>query len=210
VRVLVVGATGPTGRGIVANALAAGHDVTALVRDPARLDPASPGVRAATGDVLDQATLGPALAGQEAVISALGSTFTRKPTELVSAGTLNVISAMQQAGTRRLICITGFGAGDSRGHLNFMVERLALRGLLSELYKDKDRQEDLIRQSGVDWVIVRPVRLTNGAASGFTTTTDMTSKLASKVSRADVAAFCVSQLTDDTNLGQAVAVCASK
>jgi uncharacterized protein YbjT (DUF2867 family) len=210
VKVLVVGATGPTGREIVSNAVAAGHDVTALVRDPTRLDAADPGVRAVQGDVLDPATLGPALDGQDAVISALGSTFTRRPTELVSSGTRNVMSAMKQAGTRRLICITGFGVGDSRGRANFVVERVAFRGLLSELYKDKDRQEGEIRQSGLDWVIVRPVRLTNGAASGFTATTDTSSKLASKVSRGDVAAFCVSQLTDDAHLGQAVTVCARK
>ena len=204
--VLVIGATGPTGQAVVVNALAAGHKVTALARDPAKLDQQHPDLRVVTGDVLAPDTLEPVMQGQDAVISALGSTFTRKPTELVSTGTANVIAAMKKSGVPRLICITGFGAGESRGEANFVIDKLVFRGLLAELYRDKDRQEDEIRRSGLDWIIVRPVRLTKSAARGYAATTDMSAVKSSTVTRADVASFCVDQLLDDSNLGHAVAV----
>lgn len=207
-KVLVVGATGPTGRAIVSRALADGHAVTALARDPARLELEHSNLRRVTGDVLDPSTLGPAVEGQEAVISALGSKFTRKPTTLVSTGTRNVIDAMKSAGVRKLVCITGFGVGDSRGHAGFLIDKLVFRGLLGALYKDKDRQEDEIRRSDLDWVIVRPVRLTNGADEAYEANTDMAADMSAAVPRAAVAAFCVDQLVDDVNVGRAVAVSA--
>ena len=139
-RILVIGATGPTGRQIVDQSLAAGHEVTACVRGPdSRALPS--GARVVKADVLDRASLAEAVKGQQAVISSLGTRLSRKPTTLLSEGTRNLIAAMTDAGARRFICITGIGAGDSRGHGGFVYDRIIQPLLLKEIYKDKDRQE---------------------------------------------------------------------
>lgn len=205
-RVLVVGATGPTGRLIVAQALARGHAVTALARRPA--EAALPdGARTVAGNVLRPETLGAALAGQDAVLCALGGKLTRKPTTMLSDGTRNLVAAMGSAGVRRLVIVTGIGAGDSRGHGRFVFNALVMPLLLDEIYKDKTRQEEVVRASGLDWTIVRPAELTNKpAAKAYRTATAMQGFRGSKVSRADVAGFMLDQLESDAFLRQAVAI----
>ncbi len=199
-RVLIIGATGPTGQQLVAQAAAAGHAATALVRDAARARFA-PSVRKAEGDVLDPGSLARAVADQEAVVCSLGSGVTGpfKQMTLLSAGTANLVAAMKQAGVNRLVCITGIGAGESRGHgpwwYNWLVQPLMLRGV----YQDKDRQEAVVRGSGLDWTLVRPGALTNAPAKdagAVRVLTDLAGVRAGSISRADVAAFCLSELAD--------------
>ncbi len=115
VKILVIGATGPTGRELVSQGLALGHEVTATVRrlESARLPE---GVALVRADVMAAASIAAAVTGKDAVISSLGAKISRQPTTLFSQGTRNLIAGMQLAGVRRLICITGVGAGDSRGH----------------------------------------------------------------------------------------------
>ncbi len=206
-KLLIIGATGLTGRQLVDQALAQGHNVTALVRDPAKASFA-PAVTKAVGDVLDAASLAKAVVGQEAVLCSLGSGATGpfKEMTLLSEGTRHLIAAMQGAGTRRLVCITGIGAGDSKGHgpwyYNWLFQPLVLRGV----YHDKDRQEALVRGSGLDWTLVRPGILTNGAAKGLTAVravTDLDGFRAGSVSRADVAAWCLRELGDGRYRAQA-------
>ncbi len=203
--VLIIGATGPTGQQLVQQALAQGHEVTALVRNPDQFEiqPDYPNVRVLKGDVLDLGSLQTAMSGQQAVVSSLGSKLSCKPIALLSEGTKNLIQAMQQQGVRRLVCITGLGAGDSKGHGGFIYDRLILPLLLKEIYKDKDRQEAVIRASSLDWIIVRPAPFYNGAATGnYRVFTDLTNVTASKISRADTAAFVLKQLSDDLYLHQ--------
>ena len=204
-RLLVIGATGGTGRELVRQALARGHEVRALVRDPAKAGSLDARAEVARGDVLDPASLAAAVRGREAVLSALGTRkLGRRPTTLFSDGTRNLIGAMRAEGARRLVCVTGIGAGESRGHGPWWYDRLVLPLLLDEIYKDKTRQEELIRGSGLDWVIVRPAILTNGPATGSArAVTDLAGSRFSKVSRADVAAFMLDQLTSDAYLGKA-------
>ena len=139
-KLLVIGATGPTGKEIVGQALAQGHTVTALARDPAKASFA-PSVNTVKGDVLDRDSLEQALIGQEAVICSLGSGVTGpfKEMTMLSKGTANLLTAMQSFGVRRIICITGVGAGDSQGHarwfFNWVLQPLLLRGV----YQDKKR-----------------------------------------------------------------------
>ncbi len=200
-KLLVIGATGATGKEIVSQALASGHAVTALVRNPDKADFA-PAVKIAVGDVLNPGSLKRALAdGQEAVVSALGSGATGpfKQMTMLSEGTRNLIGAMKAHGVNRLVCITGIGAGDSKGHgpwwYDWIVQPLVLRGV----YEDKTRQEILVCQSGLDWTLVRPGALTNGPAKGLASVrafTDLTGMRAGFISRADVAAFCLRELTD--------------
>jgi putative NADH-flavin reductase len=201
-KLLIIGATGATGRELVNQALAQGHEVTALVRNAARAA-FDPSVKIAVGDVLDAASLKAALIGQETVISSLGSAASGpfKEVTMLSEGTRNLIAAMKATGVDRLICITGFGAGESKRHLpwvaKWLIQPLALRGV----YRDKTRQENLVRASGLDWTLVRPNILANGAAKGiqhvraFAALTGTHVGMAT-IRRADVAAFCLRELTD--------------
>lgn len=196
-KILVIGATGATGRELLTQGVALGHEVTAAVRRPESAGlPAS--VKMARVDVTDAASLAAAAAGQDAVVSSLGTKLSRKPTTLFSDGTRNLVSAMRQAGVRRFVCITGIGAGDSEGHGGFFYDRIIQPLLLNEIYKDKTRQEAVVRESGLDWTLVRPGQLTNGAMTGhFKALTDLTGVTVGKISRADVAAFILERVKDE-------------
>ncbi|WP_348630730.1 NAD(P)H-binding protein [Mesorhizobium sp. M8A.F.Ca.ET.208.01.1.1] len=106
---------------------------------------------------------------------------------------------MEQQNIRRLVCITGLGAGDSRGHGGFFFDRLLLPLMLRKVYEDKDRQEDAIRGSTLDWTIVRPMVLNDKPARGrIKAVTDLSGVHGGTIARADVADFVVQQLTADT------------
>ena len=206
-KLLIIGATGATGREIVTQALSQGHEVTALVRDATRAA-FNPSVKIAVGDVLDVRTLEKALAGQDAVISSLGSVASGpfKEMTLLSEGTRNLVATMQTQSVKRLVCITGVGAGESKGHgpwyYNWLIQPLMLRGV----YQDKTRQEEIVRASGLDWTLVRPAILTNGAASGVRAVrafTGLAGIHVGTIRRSDVAAFCLQELADGRYLRQA-------
>jgi putative NADH-flavin reductase len=189
-KVLIIGATGGTGRQLLKQALAQRHEVTVLVRKPSRIKIKHACLRAIKGDVFDQRSVEAATQGQQVVISAMGVWPTRKPTTLLWEGTANIIRAMNNQGVHRLICITGIGAGDSRGHGGFFYNKIVLPYLLKNIYEDKDRQEELIRNTDLDWIIARPARLTKGPLTGnYLILTDLTHITAKKISRADVADF---------------------
>ncbi len=200
-KVLIIGATGATGQILMREALAQGHEVTALARDPSALASEDPGLRVLQGNALDVSSVEAAVAGQDAVLSVLGTRSVR-PTTLFSESTHNVISAMNKHGVRRLVCITGIGAGESKGHVGFLYDRIMLPFVVKNIYEDKTRQEEAIKQSDLDWVIVRPARLTDEPAKGEYNVFLGGSYTATKISRADVAAFMLAQLTDDTYVGK--------
>jgi len=196
-KVLVLGATGGTGRLIVRDAVAKGHSVVALVRSTARAD--LPGAELIEGDARNENILGRALGGCDAVVSALGTGIGFRKVSLLAEATRALIPAMTRSGVRRLVCISALGVGDSRGHGGFVFDRLFQPLLLSPAYKDKDRQEAMIRASSLDWVVVRPAKLTDDRAQGAVrAVTDLASINGGKVARADVARFVVEQLTTDT------------
>jgi putative NADH-flavin reductase len=197
VKVLIIGATGATGRVLMREALEQGHEVTALARNPSALAPEDHRPRVLQGNALDASEVEAAVADQDAVLSALGTRSTR-PTTLFSQSTHNLISAMNKHGVRRLVCITGIGAGDSKGHVGFLYDRIMLPFVVKNIYEDKNRQEEAIKQSDLDWVIVRPARLTDEAAKGEYRVYLGGSYTAKTISRADVAAFMLAQLTDET------------
>lgn len=198
-KVLVLGATGGTGRLIVWDALAKGHSVVALARSKARASDL-PGADVVEGDARDEPALLRALDGCDAVVSSLGTGMSPfREVTLLSVATRALVAAMTRSGVRRLVCITGMGAGDSRGHGGFLYDRLILPLLLRNVYEDKDRQEAAIRASPLDWVIVRPVVLNDEPARGdVRAVTDLVSVHGGKIARADVARFVVDQLTTDT------------
>ena len=199
-KILVIGATGGTGKEIVKQAISAGHTVTALVRDEARARPQLGGANLLQGDVQDVASLRRAATGQEAVVYALGCPMSGpfKKVTLFSNSTRALLAAMEAEGVRRLVCITGNGAGDSRGHGSFLYVWLFQPLLLRGIYVDKDRQEELIRASRLDWIIVRPGMLLNGPAVGGTETFAIPDHFpGGAITRADTAAFVLAQLSSD-------------
>lgn len=204
-RILVIGATGGTGQAIVREALAKGHAVTALVRSDAKAGPLLPGAKLVEGDARDGAALTRALDGCQAVISALGTRKIRLvgKVTLMSEGTRVLVAAMRQRGVRRLVCITGLGAGDSAGHGGFVYDRFIKPVLLRTIYQDKDRQEAIVQASGLDWVIVRPSVLTDKPATGeVRAMVDLTGFHGGAIARSDVAAFVVAQIGNDEWLGK--------
>ncbi len=198
-KILILGATGGTGRLSVREALEKGHSVVALVRSKARASEL-PGVDIIEGDVCDEGTLMRALNGCDAVISSLGTGLSLfGEVSVLAIATRALVTAMTRTGVRRLVCISALGVGDSRGHGGFVFDRLFQPLLLSHAYKDKDRQETAIRASSLDWVILRPARLTNDPACGSVkAVTDLSGVKGGKIARADVARFVVEQLTTDT------------
>jgi len=194
-KVLVIGGTRGTGREVVAAAHAAGHELTLLARNAERISLPVTGVRVVVGDAGDADDIERAVAGQDAVVWTVGVGPTRRPVHLFSRSTQFLLAAMAKYRVRRLVCVTGIGAGDSRGHGGFFYNRIVQPLFLKTVYEDKDRQEAMLRGSDVDWTIVRPGTLTNGPATGFARAlTDLEGVAAGKVSRADVAAFIVENL----------------
>jgi uncharacterized protein YbjT (DUF2867 family) len=207
-RILVIGATGGTGRELVSQALADGLQVTALVRNPARLALEHPQLTVVQGDVLDTASVAAAMRGQQAVLCALGHKRFFYPTRILSEGTRNLLRAMEDQGVRRLVCETSMGIGDAAGRMGLYYTLFTIPVILPWYFWDKTRQERLVASSAVDWVIVRPAVLTNGAATGrYRHGPGLGSWLLTRrVARADVADFMLRQLSSNRYLGTAPAV----
>lgn len=202
-KILVIGATGGTGRLIVSQALALGHEVTALVRSPEKGRELT-GAKLIVGDARDEATLRKAVKGQQVVISALGTPVSPfREVTLLSTATQALVTSMKAENVPRLICITGIGAGDSAGHGGFLFDHLILPLLLRKVYADKNRQEDIVRNSGLDWVLVRPSVLNNKPGRDtIRTLTNLSGFHGGTISREDVAKFSVDQARAETWLHQ--------
>ncbi len=198
---IIFGATGTVGRLLVEQALSQGHRVTAFARRPSALKLDHRDLTRRAGDVLDRGAVADAVQGHDAVLIALGA---GRKGGVRAAGTEHIIGAMARHGVRRLVCQSTLGAGDSRAQLNFFWKRIMFGLLLRPAYADHEAQEALVRQSGLDWIIVRPAAFTDGPATGACKhgfpPTEKALKL--KVSRADVAGFMLRQLTDDAYLRQ--------
>jgi putative NADH-flavin reductase len=208
-RLLIVGATGGTGRQLIAQALERGHAVTALVRNPARLQLEHPQLTIVQGDVLDYSSVEAAVRGQEAVISALGHKRFLGPTHILSEGTGNLLRAMQTHSVPRFVCETSLGIGDSAGRMGLYYTLFVIPVILPFYYWDKTRQERLIAASELEWVIVRPGVLSNAERRGAYRHGHRIGSfiLTVRISRADVADFMLNQVEDDMYLRTAPGVC---
>lgn len=203
-RIAVFGATGGTGRQVVEQALQQGHHITALVRDPAKLDIQHANLTVIQGNVLEETAVAQALEAAEAVVCSLGTT-SNNPGDVVSAGTRQIISQMQKNGPQRLIVVTSLGVGDSADQVPFAFKML-MKTVLKKVMADKNVQEDFVRASGLAWTIVRPGGLTNGPATGQYTAGTGADIRAGQVSRADVAHLILQELANPTYLQKAVAI----
>ncbi len=202
-KILIIGATRGIGLQLLIQALERGHTVTALVRNPGQLTLQDPGLTVVKGDIRDAQSVTVAMDDQDGVCCCIGIRPTFKPVSVFSEGIKNVLAAMQEKGVRFLINITGIGAGDSKGHGGFLYDRIFNPLLLGQMYKDKDRQEALIKSSDFDWVIVRPGLLTNGPLRGeYRVVTDLTGVRVRTISRADVAHFMLEELVARKYIGK--------
>ena len=196
-KVLIFGATGTVGRELVTQGLEMGHAVTAFARDPSKLAISHASLKIIEGDVMDSAVVDRVVAGHDAVLIALGA---GSKGQVRSTGTRNIIQAMKKSGTRRLVCLSTLGVGDSRGNLNFLWKYIMFGMLLRAAFADHVTQEDDVIRSGLNWTIVRPAAYTDGERTGdYRHGFPATEKgLKLKISRADVADFVLTQLADDS------------
>jgi putative NADH-flavin reductase len=207
VRLLVAGASGRTGRLLVEQALAWGHEVTALVRDPSRLGLAHASLLVRAGSVDDRRTLAQAVEGQDAVLSALGVGRPLRSDPVVVAGVRTLVEAMQKLAVERLVYLSFVGVRESRAQGGPLIRHVLWRPLRHEI-ADHERKEAIIRESDLAWTIVRPPKLTNGARTDRVRAGEdaRADGLLPRLSRADVAAFMLEQLSSTRFLRKAASV----
>jgi len=203
-QILILGSTGGTGRELVRQGLDRGYTVTAFARRPEALDLDHENLVKAAGDILDKGSLEAAIMNQDAVLSALGVNAFRQTTVL-SDGTKNIIQAMEQYDVVRFIVETAIGVGQSKQQLSPVLRFLMLSIFLRNVYIDKERQEEVIKESDLDWTIVRPAGLTDNELTKEYKVTEPTASAPvwAKISRADVAHFMLNQIEEDTWLHKA-------
>lgn len=205
-KLLVIGASRGIGLETVKAALLGGHSVRALARSAANIPIQNAALDKISGNALDSDTIRNALKDVNVVVQAVGVDISPRaifePTTLFSQSTRILVDAMKAGGIKRLIAVTGLGAGDSRGHGGLLYDAVVFPLLLKRVYDDKDVQEWIIRSSGLDWTIVRPGLLTNSPATGqYRVLTAPNDWRFGTISRADVAGFIVRQIEDRALIG---------
>jgi putative NADH-flavin reductase len=207
-RVTVFGATGGTGQHLVRKAVSAGHHVTAVVRDPARLDHADPPrLEPVIADAMDPDAIWPALTGRHAVVSALGPRA-RTDASVCADGARAIITAMRAAGVRRLVVVTASGhvldAGD--GPVTRTLVKPLLRRYLRNGFADFARTEQAVRGSGLDWTIMRPPRLTDGKHRRYRTAIDRNVRGGITIARVDLADAILGVLDTPATAGHTISL----
>ncbi|MGY1712664.1 NAD(P)-dependent oxidoreductase [Geodermatophilus sp. SYSU D00758] len=210
-RVLVVGASGGTGRAVVEALAERGHEVTAFSRRAGAAG--REGVRPVTGDATVAADVERAVQGQDAVVVTLGISENalrvrlRGPAgtapDVRSRGTAAVVAAMQRHGVRRLVVQSSYGVGETRDRLP-LASRLVFALVLRPQIDDHERQERLVRASGLDWTLVQPVDLTDGEEPASCSTTGEVAGM--RVSRRAVGGVLADLATGGGARGASVAV----
>lgn len=213
--VLVVGATGGSGRAAVDALLEHGHEVTAFCRSASCLDGTSDRLRIVTGDATDPAAVARAVRGQDAVVVTLGISenpvtvrlrgTARTPIDVRSRGTAEVIAAMHENGVKRLVVQTSFGVGDTAGRLPLRY-RAMFRILLGPQIADTAVQDGYVHTSGLEWVIAAPVNLTDGDEPGLPHTSTAAEVAGWYVARSRVGRFLADAVSDDRYLYRTVAL----
>lgn len=206
-RLLVLGATGGTGKHVVAQALRRGFVVTALVRDPAGLGIASDRLHVIPGSVTEgEAALAAAMRGQNAVISALGVGKSFRSGGIIARAAPRIVSAMAAAGIHRLIFTSAFGVGETRRDAP-LIPRLFMRTLLRDIYRDKEAGEAELCRSGLEWTLVCPTSLVDRPGTGaYRVGERLTLRGFPTIARADVADFLLNQINDATYMRKRVLV----
>ncbi|HEY7953653.1 MAG TPA: NAD(P)H-binding protein [Polyangia bacterium] len=206
-RLLIIGASQGTGAEATKNALARGHQVTAFSRNPQKLALDHPKLTRYAGDFHQASSVAAAMPGHDAVIVTASATrlkaFKENP-RYFSQGTGYTIDAMKANGVERLVVLSALGTGESRKLAGFLLDKLVISFLLKVPFEDHERQEELVRASGLEWVIARPGRLTNGPARKRYVTKTEIEPVPKSISRADLADFLVEAAESDRFVGKAV------
>ena len=205
-KLLVLGGTGRTGRQVVDQALTAGHEVTVLARDRARVGVQDARLRVVDGEVKNIAVLTGAMRGQDAVISAIGRGKSFKSENLIAESVPAILAAMQSHDIKRLLFTSAIGVGDTFRDASLPMKIFA-RTLLRGIYADKIIGDDLIRKSGLDWTIVQPVGLTDGPLTKrYRVGEHLPLSGLASVSRADAAHFIVDRVADKSTFKKTLIV----
>jgi putative NADH-flavin reductase len=208
-KLTIFGATGSTGAYLVEQALTAGHDVTAVVRDPARVAAAGhTRLHIITADVMDPDAIAAPVAGADAVLTAVGPRGTG-PTTVIQDSVRSIIAAMQKTGGRRLLALSGSVVADDgeSAYLRYLLKPLARRTFLRHVCADMRAGESEIEASDLDWTIMRPPRLTNKPATGtYRTAIGRNLPNGLTVTRADLAACMLSVIGDPATIRTHVAI----
>ncbi|MGD1840741.1 MAG: NAD(P)-dependent oxidoreductase [Thermonemataceae bacterium] len=205
-KVIIFGATGTIGHHVIEQAQGQPYEMTAFVRNPEKLAKyQATNLKIIQGDVFDYTAVEEAIQGKDVVICVLGGSGKSK---VRSKGTQHIIQAMEVTGVKRLICQTTLGAGESRENLNFFWRDIMFGFFLKKVYKDHQLQEKLVKESNLDWTIVRPSGFTNGALTknyqeNFAPSVK---NLKFQIARVDVAHFLLRQIKDNHYLQQAVSI----
>jgi putative NADH-flavin reductase len=207
-KITLFGATGGTGRQVIQQACGAGHEVTAVVRNPARLTQSYPGLLVRHADVMDPASISSAIRGRHAVVSVLGSREVRAPTTVRSDAVTSIIQAMHVEGVRRLIVVTAGGIiTDGDGPLTRLLLKPILGRLLQHPFADMRRTEELVRASRLEWTIVRPPMLTDGPGTGsYRSAINRNVRGGIRISRADLADCILLCLAQQGPLDAAISI----
>ena len=203
-KVLVVGAAGKTGRAVVEQALAAGHDVTALVHSDGGDN--IPGAAVRVGDARDPQTMESAVKGQDTVIDTVGGKTPFKRTSLETSVAASIVAAMKHQGARRLVVTSSIGVGDSITNTTF-PGKIFVATFLRGSTRDKAGMESAVSGSGLDWIITRPGALNDKPVTGDVRVLSADGRdRARSLTRADLAAFLVAQLTNDDYLRKTITI----
>jgi putative NADH-flavin reductase len=203
-RVLIIGASKGIGLETTRQALDAGHTVRAFARSATEIIISDPKLEKHRGNALTTSDVTAAVTGMDAVIQVLGVSLGDLfwPVHLFSDATRILVAAMQAQGVKRLISVTGFGAGESRASIN-CLQLLPFRFFFGRAYDDKDVQERIIKNSALDWTIARPGVLTSSGRTGrYNVLKEPSQWRNGTISRADVADFLVEQIEDRTYVRQ--------
>ena len=209
-KLVIFGSTGKIGIEVVKQALAREHDVTAFLRDPARLTlknemaSGKDRLRIVSGDVFDASSVKEAVQGQDAVICSIGSMSLGKTT-VRTEGTANIIQAMEEQIVDRLLVVSAMGVGESWSTLSF-VNKLFFATLLFGARRDHEEQEKIVKKSNLNWTILRPSGLTDGPLTGSYDIGEGIPAESSKISAADVADALIKALDEDTFGRKAVTI----
>ncbi len=201
-KILILGATGATGRHLLEKALAAGHEVTALVRDPKKLTVTHPKLRVASGQVTNRDDVAEAVRGQDAVLSTLGPRESKDPICATAAPV--VAAAMKQEGVKRIIWLSASGVGDSKPTLvaaSFVFGHIIMPLFLKTPYANHGRAEEVLRATDLEWTVLRPVQLVDKPTGKPAVATPPDQKPAGlKIAREDVAAFMLVELEKNAHV----------
>jgi putative NADH-flavin reductase len=209
-KITVFGATGGIGGQVVRQALSAGHEVTAVVRDAARFDVGHPALEVATVPGLtDSEALRPLLEGRDVAISGVGPRG-RNDGPVASSATGGILRAMEVSGVRRFVAVSAAPVGPVPAGDSFVNRRILLpfiSAMLRDLYADLAEMEDEIRRSATDWTVIRPPKLVNKPLTGrYRTVIDGNVPRGYTISRADVAHAMLAVLDDPATCGRAVGI----